>query len=115
MHLVPEERRGRRTLDGERVCLAIDAVGDAENVSTWAGRFGLLSATSSRMIASGHYWRTSRGFRYAATPDLAMASDDGWRLGRPRQRDVELTRSTTRPDEIDGKEEFADDTSADDD
>jgi DNA-binding transcriptional ArsR family regulator len=42
MHLVPEERRSRRILDGERVCQAIDAVGDPGNVANWADRFGIL-------------------------------------------------------------------------
>jgi DNA-binding transcriptional ArsR family regulator len=46
MHLVPEERRSRRILDSERVCQAIDAVGDAATVAMWAERFALLGDRS---------------------------------------------------------------------
>jgi ArsR family transcriptional regulator, lead/cadmium/zinc/bismuth-responsive transcriptional repressor len=42
MHLVPEDRRGHRMLDGDRVCRAIEAVGDRANVANWAGRFAIL-------------------------------------------------------------------------
>lgn len=42
MHLVPEERRDHRILDGERVCRAIDAIGKPANVRAWAERFGIL-------------------------------------------------------------------------
>ena len=42
MHLLPADRRNRRILEDDRVCKAIDALGDLSNVSTWAGRFGLL-------------------------------------------------------------------------
>lgn len=46
MHLVPEERRDRRMIDSDRVCEAIDALGDPVNVAAWAGRFGLLGDRS---------------------------------------------------------------------
>jgi DNA-binding transcriptional ArsR family regulator len=46
MHLVPEERRSHRILEGERVCEAIEAIGDPENVAAWAGRFSLLGDPS---------------------------------------------------------------------
>jgi DNA-binding transcriptional ArsR family regulator len=42
VHLVPADRRHRRVLDDERVCRAIDALGDPEDVTLWADRFGLL-------------------------------------------------------------------------
>jgi ArsR family transcriptional regulator, lead/cadmium/zinc/bismuth-responsive transcriptional repressor len=42
MHLVPQERRSQRVLDGEQVCHAISAIGDPENVVTWSQRFALL-------------------------------------------------------------------------
>jgi DNA-binding transcriptional ArsR family regulator len=43
VHLVPLERRSQRVLDGERVCQAISAIGEPENVAAWSQRFGLLS------------------------------------------------------------------------
>jgi ArsR family transcriptional regulator, lead/cadmium/zinc/bismuth-responsive transcriptional repressor len=42
MHLVPIERRARRILEEERVCMAIDAVGEPANVALWANRFAQL-------------------------------------------------------------------------
>jgi ArsR family transcriptional regulator, lead/cadmium/zinc/bismuth-responsive transcriptional repressor len=42
VHLVPAERRSRKILEDDRVCLAIDAVGDPSNVSAWASRYALL-------------------------------------------------------------------------
>jgi ArsR family transcriptional regulator, lead/cadmium/zinc/bismuth-responsive transcriptional repressor len=46
MHLVPEARRDRRMIDSDRVCKAIDALGDPSDVAAWAGRFGLLGDRS---------------------------------------------------------------------
>ncbi|MDF3302985.1 ArsR/SmtB family transcription factor [Streptomyces tropicalis] len=43
MHLVPADRAGRRTIDGHRVCDAIEAIGDAGHVRAWADRFSLLA------------------------------------------------------------------------
>lgn len=43
MHLVPEDRARRRTIDGHRVCEAIEAIGDPDLVRTWADRFALLA------------------------------------------------------------------------
>jgi DNA-binding transcriptional ArsR family regulator len=43
MHLVPEGRRSHRILDGERVCRAIDAIGNPADVATLAARFGILA------------------------------------------------------------------------
>ena len=42
VHLVPTDRRHRKILDGERVCRAIDAIGDPDDLAIWASRFGLL-------------------------------------------------------------------------
>lgn len=42
MHLVPPERKNRRVLDEQRVCKAIDAVGDQRNLAAWAERFAVL-------------------------------------------------------------------------
>jgi DNA-binding transcriptional ArsR family regulator len=44
MHLVPQERRSQRVLDGERVCQAISALGEPEDVAAWSQRFNLLGA-----------------------------------------------------------------------
>jgi DNA-binding transcriptional ArsR family regulator len=46
MHLVPEERARQRTIDGHRVCEAIEAIGDLDLVRTWADRFALLADPS---------------------------------------------------------------------
>lgn len=42
MHLVPEKSRSRRILEGERVCTAIDAIGEQAKVSAWADRFAVV-------------------------------------------------------------------------
>ncbi|MDQ2728996.1 MAG: metalloregulator ArsR/SmtB family transcription factor [Actinomycetota bacterium] len=42
MHLVPAERTHRRVIDNERVCAAIDALGDSTAVRTRAERFAVL-------------------------------------------------------------------------
>lgn len=42
MHLVPTDLGGRRVLDGERLCQAIDALGDPGELDVWAERFRLL-------------------------------------------------------------------------
>jgi len=39
MHLVPADRH---TLDGERVCRAIGALGDPSDLTAWASRFATL-------------------------------------------------------------------------
>ncbi|AXI78370.1 ArsR/SmtB family transcription factor [Peterkaempfera bronchialis] len=43
MHLVPAERAAHRTIDGHRVCEAIEAIGDPGEVRAWADRFALLA------------------------------------------------------------------------
>ena len=43
VHLLPAERRGQRVIDGERVCQAIEAIGDAAELQSRAARFALLS------------------------------------------------------------------------
>ena len=42
MHLVPAERAHRRIIDIEKVCEAIESLGDPESVRTWARRFAVL-------------------------------------------------------------------------
>jgi DNA-binding transcriptional ArsR family regulator len=39
VHLVPA---GRRVLDGEAVCQAIDAIGERSHLAAWSNRFALL-------------------------------------------------------------------------
>jgi len=46
VHLVPVERRDRRTLESERVCEAIEAVGEPHHVAAWASRFAMLGDPS---------------------------------------------------------------------
>jgi ArsR family transcriptional regulator, lead/cadmium/zinc/bismuth-responsive transcriptional repressor len=46
VHLVPAERRHRKILEDDRVCQAIEAVGDLSNVSAWASRYALLGDPS---------------------------------------------------------------------
>jgi DNA-binding transcriptional ArsR family regulator len=46
MHLVPAERQNRRILEEERVCTAIEAIGEPANLTAWAVRFGLLGDPS---------------------------------------------------------------------
>jgi DNA-binding transcriptional ArsR family regulator len=43
MHLVPADRAGRHVIDDHRVCDAIAAVGDSDDVAQWAGRFAVLA------------------------------------------------------------------------
>ena len=43
VHLLPAERRGQRVIDGERVCRAIEAIGDAAALRAQAAKFALLS------------------------------------------------------------------------
>ena len=43
MHLLPAERRGQRVIDGERVCQAIEAIGDAAALRSRAAQFAVLS------------------------------------------------------------------------
>jgi DNA-binding transcriptional ArsR family regulator len=49
MHLVPATRANQRIIDDNRVCAAIEAVGDQAEVATWARRFALL-ADPSRLV-----------------------------------------------------------------
>jgi ArsR family transcriptional regulator, lead/cadmium/zinc/bismuth-responsive transcriptional repressor len=43
MHLVPADRVGRNVIDDHRVCDAIAAVGDSDDVAQWADRFAVLA------------------------------------------------------------------------
>jgi DNA-binding transcriptional ArsR family regulator len=46
MHLLPAERAGHRIIDEEKVCDAIEGLGDPAMVSAWAQRFALLADPS---------------------------------------------------------------------
>jgi ArsR family transcriptional regulator, lead/cadmium/zinc/bismuth-responsive transcriptional repressor len=50
VHLVPADRRSRRILDGERVCRAIDAIGEPSELSAWVSRFALLGDQTRLMV-----------------------------------------------------------------
>jgi DNA-binding transcriptional ArsR family regulator len=43
MHLLPAERAGHRIIDPEKVCDAIEGLGDPAVVPDWAQRFALLA------------------------------------------------------------------------
>jgi ArsR family transcriptional regulator, lead/cadmium/zinc/bismuth-responsive transcriptional repressor len=43
MHLLPAERAGHRIIDPEKVCDAIESLGDPAEVTAWARRFALLA------------------------------------------------------------------------
>jgi DNA-binding transcriptional ArsR family regulator len=70
VHLVPIERRTRRILEEERVCQAIDAVGEPANVALWASRFAQLGDPSrlSLLLAIAQASPIS-------VTDLAVATD----------------------------------------
>lgn len=70
MHLVPAERAGRRTIDDERVCLAIDAIGDPTIVASRAKQFAVLGDPSrlTLLLAIHHAGPIS-------VSDLAVAAD----------------------------------------
>ncbi len=70
MHLVPVERRNRRVLDDERVCRAIAALGEPDNVATWAARFAVVGDPSRLTLLIC----IARAGPISVT-DLAMAAD----------------------------------------
>jgi DNA-binding transcriptional ArsR family regulator len=43
MHLLPAERAGQRIIDSEKVCEAIEGLGDPAQATAWARRFALLA------------------------------------------------------------------------
>ncbi len=42
MHLVPAERAGSKTIDGDRVCRAIAGLAAVDDAPAWAERFSIL-------------------------------------------------------------------------
>ena len=53
VHLLPAERRGQRVIDGERVCQAIEAIGDAAALRSRAAQFALLSDPTRLTVLTG--------------------------------------------------------------
>ena len=43
MHLLPADRADQRIIDGERVCQAIEAIGDPAGIQARAQRFAILA------------------------------------------------------------------------
>jgi DNA-binding transcriptional ArsR family regulator len=70
MHLVPVDRRSRRILEEERVCKAIDAVGEPDNLAAWAVRFAQLGDPSRLALLLS----IARAGPISVT-DLAVATD----------------------------------------
>jgi DNA-binding transcriptional ArsR family regulator len=70
VHLVPVERRNRRVLDDERVCRAIAALGEPNNVAAWAERFAVVGDPSRLTLLIC----IARAGPISVT-DLAMAAD----------------------------------------
>jgi ArsR family transcriptional regulator, lead/cadmium/zinc/bismuth-responsive transcriptional repressor len=50
MHLLPAERSGHRVIDGERVCEAIEALGDLVAIRARAEQFALLGDPTRLML-----------------------------------------------------------------
>jgi len=50
MHLLPAERSGHRVIDGERVCQAIEALGDPAEIAERARQFAILGDPTRLMI-----------------------------------------------------------------
>jgi ArsR family transcriptional regulator, lead/cadmium/zinc/bismuth-responsive transcriptional repressor len=46
MHVVPDDRRSRHMLDGERVCEALSGLGDCGDIAGWADMFRTLGDRS---------------------------------------------------------------------
>ena len=67
---MPIERRNRRILEEERVCTAIDAIGEPANLGAWAARFGLLGDPSRLALVLG----IAEAGPISVT-DLAVATD----------------------------------------
>ena len=70
MHLVPADRADRRIIDEEKVCEAIEALGDLGAVQAWAQRFALLAdPTRLRLLLA------IKAAGPISVSDLAVAAD----------------------------------------
>jgi DNA-binding transcriptional ArsR family regulator len=108
VHLLPAERRGQRVIDGERVCQAIEAIGDAAALRARAAQFALLAdptrltvltcihaagpiSVSDLAAATGITGTTvSQTLRYLRASGTVAAERDG-RVIRYRLADSALT------------------------
>jgi ArsR family transcriptional regulator, lead/cadmium/zinc/bismuth-responsive transcriptional repressor len=50
VHLLPAERSGQRVIDGERVCQAIEALGDHEEIQARARQYAMLGDPTRLML-----------------------------------------------------------------
>ncbi len=50
MHLLPADRSGQRVIDGERVCRAIEALGDPEELQARARQYAMLGDPTRLMV-----------------------------------------------------------------
>ncbi len=70
MHLVPVDRAERRIIDPEKVCQAIEGLGDPADTQAWAQRFAVLSdPTRLRLLLC------IKAAGPVSVSDLAVAAD----------------------------------------
>lgn len=70
MHLLRDRGIDRRTIDGDRACAAVAAIGDRDEVARWAHRYGLLAdPTRLALLLAIHHAGP------IAVSDLAAAAD----------------------------------------
>lgn len=95
MHLVPSERAHRRIIDAERVCAAIESIGDEPGRRTWSERFAVLadptrlkvlmcimaagpiSVSDLAVAADLNDDTTSQSLRYLRAGQIVAAERDG--------------------------------------
>lgn len=95
MHLLPAERSGHRVIDGDRVCQAIEALGDPAEIADQARRFAILGdptrltiltciqaagpiSVSDLAAATGiHDTTVSQTLRYLRATQTVTAERDG--------------------------------------
>jgi DNA-binding transcriptional ArsR family regulator len=70
MHLLPADRAGHRIIDPEKVCDAIEGIGDPAVVAAWAQRFALFAdPTRLRLLLA------IKAAGPVSVSDLAAAAD----------------------------------------
>src|SRR5579875_2552997 len=95
VHLIPADRAGHRVIDGERVCQAIEALGDPDAVRTRAQYFAVLAdptrlalltciaaagpiSVSDLAVATGlHDTTISQALRYLRAAQVVSSERDG--------------------------------------
>ncbi|HLH59191.1 MAG TPA: metalloregulator ArsR/SmtB family transcription factor [Streptosporangiaceae bacterium] len=95
VHLIPADRAGHRVIDGERVCQAIEALGDPDSVRTRAQYFAVLAdptrlalltcigaagpiSVSDLAVATGlHDTTISQALRYLRAAQVVSSERDG--------------------------------------